>query len=55
MLNIKTVKNLLITDESKDGFCFRSSCSQTLKTSQLATEMADGNYSVTEADYLGML
>lgn len=55
MLNIKTVKNLLITDESKDGFCFRSSCSQTLKTSQLATEMADWNSSFTEADYLGML
>lgn len=55
MLNIKTVKNLLITDESKDSFCFRSSCSQTLKTSQLATEMADWNSSFTEADYLGML
>lgn len=55
MLNIKTVKNLHITDESKDGFCFRSSCSQTLKTSQLATEMADWNSSFTEADYLGML
>ena len=55
MLNIKTVKNLLITDESKDGFCFRSSCSQTLKTSQLATEMADWNSSFTEAEYLGML
>lgn len=55
MLNIKTIKNVLVTDESKDGFCFRSSCSQTLKTSQLATEMADWNSSFTEADYLGML
>ena len=55
MLNIKTVKNLLITDESKDGFCFRSSCSQTLSQSQLASEMADWNSSFTEADYLGML
>ena len=55
MLNIKTIKNVLVTDESKDGFCFRSSCSQTLKTAMLAKEMADWNSSFTEADYLGML
>ena len=55
MLNIKTVKNLLITDESKDSFCFRSSCSQSLKAANLAKEMADWNSSFTEADYLGML
>lgn len=55
MLNIKTIKNSLVTDESKDGFCFRSSCSQTLKTGKLAKEMADWNSSFTEADYLGML
>ncbi|MCR5125730.1 MAG: DUF4469 domain-containing protein [Treponema sp.] len=55
MLNIKTVKNVLVTDESKDGFCFRSSCSQTLSKDQLAREMADWNSSFTEADYLGML
>ena len=55
MLNIKTVKNLLITDESKDGFCFRSSCSQSLSQKKLASEMADWNSSFTEADYLGML
>ncbi len=55
MLNIKTVKNPLVTDETKDGFCFRSSCSQTLKTAELAVEMADWNSSFTEADYLGML
>lgn len=54
MLNIKTIKNVLVTDESKDGFCFRSSCSQTLKTAKLAKEMADWNSSFTEADYLGM-
>ena len=55
MLNIKTVKNLLITDETKDGFCFRSSCSQSLSQKKLASEMADWNSSFTEADYLGML
>ncbi len=55
MLNIKTVKNVLVTDESKDGFCFRSSCSQHLSQKKLAVEMADWNSSFTEADYLGML
>lgn len=55
MLNIKTIKNSLISDESKDGFCFRSSCSQNLSQKKLAAEMADWNSSFTEADYLGML
>ena len=55
MLNIKTFKNVLVTDESKDGFCFRSSCSQSLSQKELAREMADWNSSFTEADYLGML
>ncbi len=55
MLNIKTVKNTLVTDKAKDGFCFRSSCSQTLSQKKLAGEMADWNSSFTEADYLGML
>ncbi len=55
MLNIKTVKNLLVTDEKKDGFCFRSSCSQTLTLNELAKEMADWNSSFNEADYHGML
>lgn len=55
MLNIKTVKNVLVTDETKDGFCFRSSCSQSLSQKKLASEMADWNSSFTEADYLGML
>ena len=55
MLQIKTVRNPLITDESKDGFCFRSSCSQTLSQDELAKEMADWNASFTEADCLGML
>ena len=55
MLNIKTVKNPLVTDESKDSFCFRSTCSQSLSQRQLAGEMRDWNTSFTEADYLGML
>lgn len=55
MLNIKTIKNTLVTDETKDGFCFRSSCSQTLNLQKLAGEMSDWNSSFTEADYLGML
>ncbi len=55
MLNIKTVKNTLVTDELKDGFCFRSSCSQNLSQKQLAKELADWNSSFTEADYVGML
>jgi len=55
MLNIKTVKNPLITDETKDSFCFRSSCSQNLSQKKLAAEMSDWNSSFTEADYHGML
>lgn len=30
------LKNSLISDESKDGFCFRSSCSQNLSQKKLA-------------------
>ena len=55
MLNIKTIKNRLITDETKDTYCFRSTCSQNLSQKKLAKEMADWNSSFTEADYLGML
>lgn len=55
MLEIKTVKNSLITDEEKDGFCFRSGCNQTLAESTLVSEMAGYNASFTEADYRGML
>ena len=47
MLNIKTIKNVLVTDESKDGFCFRSSCSQSLSQKELASEMADWDSSFT--------
>ena len=55
MLSIKTIKNPLVTDPDKDGYCFRSSCSQSLSLGSLATEMADYNSSFTEADNLGML
>lgn len=55
MLNIKTIKNPLVTDPKKDSFCFRSSCSQTLSLSKLADEMSDYNSSFTVADNLGML
>lgn len=55
MLNIRTIRNSLITDSEKDGFCFRSVCSQNLSTERLAGEMADYNSSFTEADILGML
>ncbi len=55
MLEIKTIRNTLITDEKKDGFCFRSGCNQTLTESELVSEMAGYNASFTEADYKGML
>ena len=45
MLNIRTIRNSLITDSEKDGFCFRSVCSQNLSTERLAGEMADYNSS----------
>lgn len=55
MLNIKTIKNPLVTDSEKDGYCFRSCCTQNLAVEKLAAEMADYNSSFTEADNLGML
>lgn len=55
MLNIKTIKNPLVTDSKKDGYCFRSLCSQSLSLKKLAAEMSDYNSSFTEADNLGML
>ena len=55
MLEIKTIRNQLITDEEKDGFCFRSGCNQTLAEGDLISEMAGYNASFTEADYNGML
>lgn len=55
MLHIRTIKNPLITDTSKDKYCFRSICSQNLTLNKLASEMSDYNSSFTEADNLGML
>ncbi len=55
MLNIKIVKNPLVADSEKDGYCFRSTCSQSLSTNKLAAEMADYNSSFTQADNIGML
>ena len=55
MVQIKTMKNPLVTDKDKDAFCFRSKCSQTLTEKQLAKEMAAYNSSFTEADNVGIL
>ena len=55
MVQIKTMKNPLVTDKDKDAFCFRSKCSQTLTEKQLAKEMAAYNSSFTEADNIGIL
>lgn len=55
MLQIKTVKNSLVDDPTKDGYCFRSSCSQKISMQELAKEMTSYNSSFTEADMVGML
>ena len=55
MLQIKSVKNSLVDDPSKDGNCFRSSCSQKITVQELAKAMASYNSSFTEADMVGML
>ena len=55
MLQIKTIKNSLVDDPTKDGYCFRSSCSQKISIQELAKEMASYNSSFTEADMVGML
>lgn len=55
MLQIKTIKNSLVDDPTKDGYCFRSSCSQKITVQELAKEMASYNSSFTEADMVGML
>lgn len=54
MLNIKTIKNHL-AGEDKDGFCFRSTCSQTLTEQQLIAEMTAYNSTFTEADTAGIM
>lgn len=55
MLNVRTVKNALITDAEKDGYCFRSTCSQTLSEKDVSKEIASYNSSFAEADAMGML
>jgi len=55
MVQIKTIRNPLVSDKEKDGYCFRSKCSQTLTEHQLAKEMAAYNSSFTEADNVGIL
>ena len=55
MLTITTMKNPLAKDSEKDGYCFRSSCSQNLSVKKLAEEMTGYNSSFTEADNMGML
>ena len=55
MVQIKTLKNTLVSGKDMDGFCFRSKCSQTLTEKQLAKEMAAYNSSFTEADNIGIL
>ena len=55
MVQIKTVRNPLVSDSEKEGYCFRSKCSQTLSERDLAKEMAAYNSSFTEADNIGIL
>jgi len=55
MVQIKTIRNPLVSDKEKDGYCFRSKCSQTLTEHHLAKEMAAYNSSFTEADNVGIL
>lgn len=55
MLLIKTIKNPLVVDQDKDGYCFRSSTSQKISENQLVKEMTSYNSSFTEADMAGML
>ena len=55
MVQIKTLKNTLVSGKDMDAFCFRSKCSQTLTEKQLAKEMAAYNSSFTEADNIGIL
>ena len=55
MVQIKAMKNPLVSEKDKDAFCFRSKCSQTLTEKELAREMAAYNSSFTEADNIGIL
>ena len=55
MLQIKTIKNPFVTDESKDGFYFRCNNSKTISMEELAAEMTEYNSSFTVADNFGIL
>lgn len=56
MLNIKTIKNSLVKDSLNTApYCFHSISSETLRSSELASEMADYNSSFTAADCNGIL
>ena len=55
MVQIKTMKNPLVSEKDKDAFCFRSKCSQKITEKELAKEMAAYNSSFTEADNIGIL
>lgn len=55
MMMIKTVKNPLIKELSKNGYCFKSNCSTVISLEQLAKEMVNYNSTFTEADNIGML
>lgn len=55
MIKVKTVRNYFVTDETKDGYCFKSSTNQVLTKEQLAREFAKYNSTITEPDALGML
>ena len=55
MVEIRTLKNYLIKDEDKDGYCFRSTTNQMLSQNDLAKEFSNYNSTITEPDALGML
>lgn len=55
MVEIRTMKNYLITDEDKNGYCFRSTTNQILSQNELAKEFSNYNSTITEPDALGML
>lgn len=54
MIEIKTQKNYLIEDETKDGYCFKSFPNQVISHEELAAEFKNFNSSLTEPDALSM-
>lgn len=55
MLKIKTISNVLIKDEDKDKYYFKSSTCGSIGTEEIAKAMAEFNSSFTVADNIGML